>query len=114
MLINLLKNYTMLSLSDYINKNNNLFLNTFGSIRFELDESSMDFLSDDVKKFINEYDSNEEYKISLQDGTSSSESVKAPVTHINLSLFKSVRPSRYIYSFSYHHPNSPNVYFLKK
>ena len=32
----------MLSLSDYINKNNNLFLNTFGSIRFELDESSMD------------------------------------------------------------------------
>ena len=44
----------MLSLSDYINKNNNLFLNTFGSIRFELDESSMDFLSDDAKKFINE------------------------------------------------------------
>lgn len=44
----------MLSLSDYINKNNNLFLNTFGSIRFELDESSMDFLSDDTKTFINE------------------------------------------------------------
>ena len=44
----------MLSLSDYINKNNNLFLNTFGSIRFELDESSMDFLSNDAKKFINE------------------------------------------------------------
>ena len=44
----------MLSLSDYINKNNNLFLNTFGSIRFELDESSMNFLSDDTKTFINE------------------------------------------------------------
>lgn len=44
----------MISLVDYINKNNNLLLNTFGSIRFELDESSMEFLSDDAKSLINE------------------------------------------------------------
>ena len=41
------------------------------------DKKSTSKLTEFVKKFINEYDSNEEYKVSLQDGTSSSESVKA-------------------------------------
>ena len=40
------------------------------------DKKSTSKLTEFVKKFINEYDSNEEYKVSLQEGTSSSESVK--------------------------------------
>ena len=45
------------------------------------DKKSTSKLTEFVKKFINEYDSNEEYKVSLQDGTSSSESVKARLSY---------------------------------
>ena len=41
------------------------------------DKQSVSKLTDAVKKFIDEYESNEEYKAFLQQGTTSSESVKA-------------------------------------
>lgn len=45
------------------------------------DKKSTTKLTDLVKKFIDEYNSNEEYKASLQDGTSSSESVKTRLSY---------------------------------
>lgn len=46
----------MKTLLEYLNTYNNirLFNKTFGSIKFELDESSFDFLTDDFKQYINE------------------------------------------------------------
>lgn len=41
------------------------------------DKKSTTKLTEIAKRFLDEYDSNEEYKVSLQQGTSSSESVKA-------------------------------------
>ena len=45
------------------------------------DKKSTSKLTEFVKKFIDEYDSNEEYKASLQEGTSSAESVKSRLTY---------------------------------
>lgn len=45
------------------------------------DKKSTTKLTDLVKQFVDEYDSNEEYKASLQDGTSSAESVKSRLTY---------------------------------
>ena len=45
------------------------------------DKKSTSKLTEFVKKFIDEYDSNEEYKASLQEGTSSAESVKLRLSY---------------------------------
>ena len=45
------------------------------------DKKSTSKLTDLVKKFIDEYESNEEYKSSLQEGTSSTEAVKARLSY---------------------------------
>ena len=45
------------------------------------DKKSTSKLTEFVKKFIDEYDSNEEYKVSLQEGTSSAESVKLRLSY---------------------------------
>ena len=68
-------------INDGFSLSKNLEPVTIGENTYEIAGKKSSKLTDIVKQFLDEYDSNEEYKASLHDGTSSAESVKVRLSY---------------------------------